>query len=269
MLHPTKKIPSSQLARAAVILVSREEIRQTQVSILLGVHIQVFLRSPLQSTPIISKTKELHRPTIPSPTVTLPDTLTWTNIPHTNVTIRRLNHKEIAKEGAEEPHCIDILEYCRHKFASPSASTAFRSQSTVRKENCHFTFGQLKTVNLVVTTNIHVPLPLEVLGSNCTPKRRSLLFRSLMSPHKRCQKIRRSKGDYRCRSIYLPTSTIAIDYRLWLLGLLERLLNTWRESLGHHVMIWILRLQKFCQSTSTWRTWLKMMSFGIWCQGIT
>ena len=67
-LHSTKKIPSSQLARAAVIMVSREEIRQIEVSILLGVHIQVFLRSPLQSTPIISKTKELHRPTTPSPT---------------------------------------------------------------------------------------------------------------------------------------------------------------------------------------------------------
>ena len=76
MLHPTKKIPSSQLARAAVILVSREEIQQTQVSILLSVHIQVFRRSPLQSTPITSRTKELHRPTTPSPTVTLPDTLT-------------------------------------------------------------------------------------------------------------------------------------------------------------------------------------------------
>ena len=106
------------------------------------------------------------------------------------------NHKEVA----EQLHCIDSLEYCRHTFAPPSASTAFRSQSAVRKENYHFIFGKVKTVNLLVTTNIHVPLPLEVLGSNCTPKRRSLLFRSLMSPHKRCPKIRRSKGDYRCPS---------------------------------------------------------------------
>lgn len=143
----------------------------------------MFLRSRLQSTPIISRTKELHRPTTPSPTVTLTDTMTWTNIPHINVSFRGLNHKEITKEGAEESHYIDILEYCRHKLAPPSASTAFWSQSPVRKENYHFTYWQLKTVNLVVTTNIHVPLPLEVLGSNCTPKRRKPPFFDRWCPH--------------------------------------------------------------------------------------
>ena len=51
-----------KVARIDVIMVSHNEIHQFESSILSGVHIQVFIMSPLPFIPIISKMKELHRP---------------------------------------------------------------------------------------------------------------------------------------------------------------------------------------------------------------